>query len=259
MSRILLVHWNRDEARERATRLRRAGHTVVIHADQGGGGELRKVRNKPPDALVIDLARLPSHGRAVGVFMRQQKATRQVPLVFVDGEPEKVARIRQELPDAIYTDWRRLRGAITKAIKQPTREPVVPDTFAAYAGTPLPKKLGIEANSTVALVGAPKDFRKTLGKLPKDVKVKDQARGTAKVVLLFVKSAAELERRLAAASRAMAKGGSLWIAWPKKTSSVSSDLTQPLVRKIGMSSGLVDYKICAIDETWSGLRFARRG
>jgi len=98
VSRVLLVHWNPEEARERASRLRASGHRVEVYAGRGGEG-LRELRDRPPDAVVIDLSRLPSHGRAVAVFLRQQKGTRHVPLVFVEGEPEKVARARSLLPD----------------------------------------------------------------------------------------------------------------------------------------------------------------
>ncbi|UCF69543.1 MAG: DUF3052 domain-containing protein [Acidobacteriota bacterium] len=130
--------------------------------------------------------------------------------------------------------------------------------MAGYSGTPLPKKLGIKPDSTVALLGAPRDFERTLGMLPEGVKLRRQARGRAERVLLFVSARAELARRFPAAVRAMADGGGLWIVWPKKSSGVSTDLSQTEVRGYGLARGLVDYKICAIDETWSGLLFARR-
>ncbi|MHC4515486.1 MAG: PleD family two-component system response regulator [Planctomycetota bacterium] len=257
MVRVLLIHWNADEAKERLQRLRSAGHTATAYSQQGGGG-LQKFRDKPPAAVVIDLSRLPSHGRAVATWLRQQKATRQVPIVFVDGDREKVARTRKALPDAVYASWRGIRGALARALAKPPTKPVVPGTMADYSGTPLPKKLGIRAGSVVALLGAPDRFEKTLGKLPADVTLRHQARGKADLVMLFTKSRADLDRRLAAAKRTIADRGSLWIAWPKQASGVASDLTQQLVRKTGLATGLVDYKICAIDATWSGLRFARR-
>ncbi len=257
MRRVILTHWNESEANERAVRLRRAGYRVDI-IFQGGGEPFRDVRNKPPDAFVIDLTRLPSHGRAAGAFLRQQKATRLVPIVFVAGDPDKVARVKKELPDAIYTEWSRIRGALTRALKKPPVRPVVPDTMAGYSRTPLPKKLGIKPGKIVALLGVPRNFEKLLGPVRKEIQIKKQARGRADVIVLFVKSVSELFRRLPVAKRTMADGGSLWIAWPKKTSNVASDLPQAIVRKTGLDDGLVDYKICAIDQTWSGLCFARR-
>jgi hypothetical protein len=178
--------------------------------------------------------------------------------VFVEGDPEKVKRVRELFPDATYSQWSRIRGALRDALKHALEDPAVPGAMDSYSGAKLPGKLGIRSGSTVALIDAPKDFRRTLGILPDGVKVRRQARGQAHVVVLFVKSRVELERRLLCAERTLAQGGRLWIAWPKKTSGISSDLTQAVVRRVGLDSGLVDYKICAVDETWSGLCFARR-
>src|SRR5262245_17171977 len=132
--RIVLVHWNAAEAAERVARLARSGYDARVLSGQGGAG-LRRLRANPPDAIVIDLARLPSQGLAVATFLRQQKATRGVPLVFVGGAPEKVARARALLPDATYADWGRVRGALRKAIARRTERPVVPGTMDAYSGT----------------------------------------------------------------------------------------------------------------------------
>jgi hypothetical protein len=194
----------------------------------------------------------------LAVWLRQQKATRNVPLVFVEGAPDKTTKIREMMPDATFTDWRRIRGALDKAISRPPVDPLVPGTMDSYSGTPLVKKLGIKAGVTVALLSAPKDFERTLGKLPKDVTVKRQARGKADVILLFVKSHGELSKRLSVAARTMSEGGRLWINWPKKASGVTTDLSQQAVRSTGLDSGLVDYKISSIDKTWSGLCFAKR-
>ena len=100
---IRLVHWNAAEAAERAARLAHGG-LRVDHAPLDPAG-LKALRADPPDAVVIDLSRLPSHGRDLGAALRQSKATRGIPLVFVGDDPAKVARVRELLPDAIYTDW----------------------------------------------------------------------------------------------------------------------------------------------------------
>jgi hypothetical protein len=122
----------------------------------------------------------------------------------------------------------------------------------------LPKKLGIKPGSVVALLGAPKGFEKTLGALPDDVRLRNQARGRSNVTLLFAKSRAVLERRFPAAARALDEGGRLWLLWPKKASGVATDLNQNEVRAFGLAQSFVDFKISAIDETWSGLCFTRR-
>jgi CheY-like chemotaxis protein len=122
-----LVHWHEAEAAERAERLRSFGHDVVVHWQQDGGGDLtRALAAEPPDALVIDLGRLPSHGREVATWLRQKKSLRHVPIVFVPGDEAKTARIRELLPDAVFAPWERLRPALARAIARPVAAPVVP-------------------------------------------------------------------------------------------------------------------------------------
>jgi CheY-like chemotaxis protein len=168
MSRVILIHWNAAEAQERAGRLRSAGYQPDTFTPQDAPA-LRSLRESPPDAFVIDLSGLPSQGCAVATMLRQQKATRLIPIVFVGGDPEKVARVRGLLPDAVYTEWSRIVGALRKAIENPPTEPAVPGTMDGYAGTPLPKKLGLRTGSTVALLGAPAGFDKKLDPLPENV------------------------------------------------------------------------------------------
>ena len=143
MARVMLFHWNDVEARERAARLARIGHQAVIPLLRSGA-DFKPIAADPPDAFLIDLSRLPSHGREVAAALRERKATRHVPIVFVDGAPEKVDRIRALLPDATYTDWKRVRGALRAALRRPVAAPVVPGPMAGYSGTPLPQKLGIK-------------------------------------------------------------------------------------------------------------------
>ena len=136
---------------------------------------------------------------------------------------------------------------------------MTPQAPAGTSGTPLPKKLGIKPGSAVALLGAPEGFaRKTLGRLPEGAVVRTAARSAFDVGILFARSKAELVRRFPAAAKAMGEPGALWIAWPKKASGVVTDLDGNAVREFGLTAGLVDYKIAAIDVVWSGLCFARR-
>lgn len=129
---------------------------------------------------------------------------------------------------------------------------------SGYSGTPLPKKLGIKEGHTVAFVGSPEGFRSMLGDLPAGVRVKAQARGPLDVVVLFATRRADLERRFPRVARALDPAGGLWVAWPKKSSGEATDLTFESVQAIGLDEGLVDNKVAAIDQTWSGLRFVYR-
>ena len=256
MKRVRLIHWNAAEAAERAARLQAAGYSV--NAEMLTPEGLRELRASPPHAVVIDLSRTPSHGRDVGLGLRGYKATRHVPLVFVGGDLEKVARIKELLPDAVYSTWSRIRSALKRAIANPPRDPTVPGSvLAGYLGTPLTKKLGIKANSVVALIGAPRGFEKNLGKLPKGVTLRRRAGGRADLIIWFSKSCKDLESRIGRVAERVGRDG-LWIAWPKKSSRKAADLSQAEVRRIGLAAGLVDYKVCAIDATWSGLKFTRK-
>jgi hypothetical protein len=129
---------------------------------------------------------------------------------------------------------------------------------AGYSGTPLPRKLGIKPGARVGLIGAPAGFDTTLGELPPDVVVRNGLRGPFDVLVAFFDSAATLQRRLPALRGALDPAGGLWIAWPKRSSGADTDLSDGVVRELGLAAGLVDNKVCAIDELWSGLRFVYR-
>jgi len=128
--------------------------------------------------------------------------------------------------------------------------------MAGYSGTPLPQKLGIKPGHRVALLAAPPGFERVLGKLPADVSVASALDGRSPfdVIVLFVASSAELLRRFRATAKRLEPSGGLWVAWPKKASGVTTDVTEDVVRAVALEAGLVDNKVCAIDATWSGLR-----
>jgi DNA-binding response OmpR family regulator len=111
--RVRLIHWKPAEASERAAILRSGGYQVSY--ETFGPASFKEMREDPPDAVVIDLSRIPSHGRDVGLGIRQYKDTRHVPLIFVEGDPAKVERIRELLPDAVYTAWDRILDALKLA------------------------------------------------------------------------------------------------------------------------------------------------
>lgn len=127
--------------------------------------------------------------------------------------------------------------------------------MAGYSGTPLAKKLGFRENFRVALLSAPDDFGAELGVLPTGVKIFTTARPSSDLILFFTKSAAELRRKVPSLADKLTQTGMLWIAWPKKSSGVITDLSFDVVQQTGLAAGLVDTKICAINEVWSGLRF----
>jgi hypothetical protein len=122
----------------------------------------------------------------------------------------------------------------------------------------LPKKLGITEGSTVAFVNEPDDFASTLGRLPDGVTVRQRVRGRLDVIVYFTRSRAPLERRIERLKGALDPAGRLWIAWPKRASKVPTDMTEDVVREVALPIGLIDNKVAAIDEIWSGLQLVIR-
>ena len=131
---------------------------------------------------------------------------------------------------------------------------------AGYSGTPLPKKLGIADGHRVAVIGGPDTLAPALADAVPTALVGTSLRGRAPldIIVLFLRSRAELLRSLPKATARLAPRGGLWIAWPKRSSGVPTDLVEDTLREVILTTGLVDNKVCAIDETWSGLRFVRR-
>ena len=130
--------------------------------------------------------------------------------------------------------------------------------MAGYSSTPLAKKLGIKEGSRVALVNAPKNFQAELGELPYQVEFVRRGAKSLDIILFFVVSEKLLARDFAKLAKNLVTNGMIWIAWPKKSSGVATDLMFQSVQRIGLDAGLVDVKICAVDETWSGLKFVYR-
>ena len=256
--RVHLVHWKAAEAPERVEWLRSAGFEATYRA-LDTLDDMKALASDPGDAVVIDLGRLPSHGRELGVYLRSRKSSRGTPLLFVGGAPDKVERTRGVLPDAAFTTWSEIGDAIRAAIERAPESPPVPrSSFEAYATTPLVSKLGIRAGYSMLLVDAPAGFEETLGPLPDGVSLRARPDAPCRLAVWFVGSQRDIVERLDDVLSGVAEKGSLWIAWPKKASGVPSDLTQAAVRNTGLEMGLVDYKVCSIDGTWSGLLFTRR-
>jgi hypothetical protein len=272
MARAFYVHWNEEEGIDTVRRLREAGHAVEFHWDSGAEA-WRLLKESPPDVLVISLARLPSHGRRIAEVVHETKRLCELPVVFVDGEPDKVAATRTKFPAAkfctaaklasvlnrvrpfVAPDAGAVRRASTAATTKSRRGAVA---TAGYSGTALSQKLGIKPSCRLAILNAPDGFAQTLGELPTDVRVETKPGGVSDVIVLFARNRDQLNREFPKTARRLVSNGGLWVAWPKKASGVATDLTEDVVRAIGLAAGLVDNKVCAVDETWSGLRFVVR-
>lgn len=127
-----------------------------------------------------------------------------------------------------------------------------------YSGTPLVRKLGIVAGRELIVIQSPRPYGEMVASLPEGVKLRQRLHPGAEFIHLFSRSRADLERRFPRVAAALSDQGILWISWPKKSSPLAQDLTENVVREIGLATGLVDVKVCAIDDDWSGLKFVRR-
>ena len=255
----LLIHfisWDKVSIDSRISALKADRFDVIFGVPQDRNF-FQSIEEKSPAAVLIDLTRSPSQGRDIAVTLRTRKATRAIPIVFIKGVTG-MDSIRQLLPDAIFSSWDKVVGDIQRAVANPPSEPVVPGSvFAAYSGVPLAKKIGIKAGSSILAIHPPGELDTLLGNLPEGVTLCKDDKVNCDILLWFLRSQIELEKEIASiASRPDFK--SLWMIWPKKTSRLASDITQQTVRKTGLAHGLVDYKICSLDATWTGLCFAKR-
>ena len=252
MPRVLVIHRKPALAAERAARLSAEGLEASGYPALGTRA-FREIRAHPPDAILIDLTELPSYGRTIAVLLREQKSTRNIPLVFLKGDPEKAARVREVLPDAVFANTANLVPVILRTIARAPAVGAAPNVSAI----PLDKKLRVRPESTLAILEAPANIDDILGALPKGVRMVKKL-ADADLALFFVKSAAALGRALPRLASQMAPRRTLWICWPKRTSATPCDLTLNSIRDMVRPYDLIDSKICAIDPTWSGAAITLR-
>lgn len=248
MPTVRIIHWKEDEAQPLLTACRGTGFDIQYEV--GDGGVItRAIRTKPPDVLVIDLSRLPSHGREVAIWLRRTKGTRSIPIVFANGDPEKVAGVRERLPDATYVGNAKVAAAIRRLAKSAAKGNPVVERIREKSAV---EKLGIVAGATVAVIDPPRDFPNLLGTVPDKVEF---AEDEAPLTLWFVHDRESLLNSLRE-MRAAAVRTKLWLLWRKGAKGEA--LTQNVLREITREVGLVDYKICAVDARWSAMLFARK-
>jgi hypothetical protein len=255
---LRLVCTDVEAAAGRVRLLEKAGYEV--HAGPSPtkqiGGHFRDLA---PAVIVIDMDRLPSHGRAVAVVLRTTKSTRHFPIVFAGGQPEKVARARADMPDACFTAWKSVARAIAEFLQNPPANPIEPPGYMdQFAGSSTIKKLGFKAGMRIGMLGEPEGFVEQLGELPLDVEFSSNVDRKTQLALWFVRSHGELESEVAFMAARLPDGCSIWIVHPKQTSRIRSDFNQNDVRNAALLVGLVDYKVCSVDADWSGLKFARK-
>ena len=210
-----------------------------------------------PAVLVFDLDKLPSRSREIALILRSSRSAHHIQILFAGGSPEKTVRIRSENPDAVYAAWSEAPRALATLLAHPQATPVVapPRNFSA---TPLLKKLGINTSMEVALIAAPDGFEDILGDLPENTALLSRLRPTTSLALCFIRSLEDLSSTLDLLTLRLPKPASVWIIHPKRSGKHHVDFNQNHVREESLAAGLVDYKVCSIDEAWSALKFAWR-
>jgi hypothetical protein len=252
MARIRVLHWKESEAQPLLHALRASGHQVD-YQEKLQPGLMAAIRTAGTDAIVIDLSRLPAQGREIAVACRGSKSIRHIPIVFVAGDPEKVQKIRDLMPDASYTTLARVAAAVKRSIAAPPATPVVPpQMMERMTGRPTAQKMGIVEGSRVALIDPPPDYTRVLGELPKDVALEEDPEANAPVTLWFVRDPEEYIRALPR-KRNLAGKSRLWVVWPKRQ---RQGINQTVIRETALNLGLVDYKICSVNEVWTAMAFA---
>ena len=251
MPRVRLFHWKAKEAGPLIAKLHEAGYEVVHNAETQSPSA-REIKASGAVAVVIDLSRMPSHGKYVGAWLRGSKSTRHIPPVFVGGEAEKVAAIKKHLPDAVYASMAGVGAALKKAIGNPLSDPVVPRQMMETApGRTAAQKMGIRAGTVVGVIDPPADYLRVMGEMPEGVAMEEDSRRVCPVTVWFVHDPAEYEAALAS-RRVLAARSRLWIGWQKGR---RDGLNGNFVRERALAMGLVDYKICSLDRVWTGMVF----
>jgi CheY-like chemotaxis protein len=192
MIRVYLIHRKEEERRERIKQLNAVGYEVVSDLPSGPSFA-KQVEEQTPDVILIDLSRLPSQGRDLGVTMRSRKGTRSIPILFLEGTTEKVEPIRKLLPDAVYTTWNDVLPEIKTALDSKGKEFTAHHSvFAAYAGKPLAEKLGIKPGFRVSLNHAPEEIAQEIGALRSGTLLVMTYDPKADLYLWFLRSEEEL-------------------------------------------------------------------
>jgi hypothetical protein len=151
-----------------------------------------------------------------------------------------------------------LRAEFSPHTEYNLRRALIATSMPGYSGTPLPKKLGIKPGARVWLGDAPAEVRAELSAALAGCKNANNGKSALDFAMLFTKSKTELAKEFNRLSKRLAPAGMLWVSWPKRSSGVATDLDENKVRQIGLDAGLVDVKVCAVTEVWSGLKFVRR-
>ena len=249
--RVRVIHWKPEESGPLIARCEAAGFAVE-YAPERFPEIARAIRQSPPDVIVIDLSRLPSHGRECAVALRTTKYSREIPLILAGGEATKVDAIRKLLPDVVFISYDGVCDAIRSARK--VTNPVTPTPIMErYGNRTVAQKLGAKEGTAIAVIDAPRDYADVIGPLPEGAALLEEPETIEPITLWFIRDERTYQDVLPK-MRKLAARTKLWVAWRKG----SKQFTGDMVRIQAINAGLVDYKICALGQSWSGMAFAAK-
>ncbi len=266
---IKLLSWHADVAAKAAS-LKSKGMEIDAAPLVRTSAVIGELARLGPAMLVLDLDRLPSTSREIALMLRASKSARNIPVLFAGtlpsegGLPEKYARLKSELPDIPYTEWKHAKREMLWLLEQPRTAPYIVPPLRVYTSS-LAQKLGIlpAASKTspkprqIAIVGEPEGFVELLGNLPATVTFASRINARTHLALCFVRSSEDLAAAIEMLTLRLPGKTSAWIVYPKRISKKRRDFNENDVRHSALAAGLVDYKICSINADWSGLKFAR--
>ena len=247
-----MISWNEKVAGDKKRLLEVQGFRVDPVMSHGTG-MVGKLTAAAPSALVIDLDSKPAYGREVAIYMRNTASIRHLPLVFVGGVGDKIARVRAELPDAVYCGWDAVRAGINKAITAPPGRPVRPRARgeAVPSGSVLARKLDLGPEKRVSIQGDVIGLGKRLG-----TEFDERISRETGIAIVVVRTEQDLDAAFDYVAGQLPPKAGLWIVYPKRSGRLKTDFSQKDLLALGAARSLIGYKTCAIDADWSGLRFA---
>lgn len=247
--RVILLHWKSQEIDELAAWL--TGVQVTPYAPVTGEGMKGLSTYAVPDALVVCLDRMPSHGNAVAWHYRSRKATRHVPIVFVGGEAAKVAKVRESMPDAVFCEWKNASQAVLKAIANPPVAGMVAPKAMMPSNRHMAAKLGLKAGMRLALIGAPAALERLVPGLDVEVEVVEAPDARTDATFWFVRVAGEVEDGFRWIGPQLGPKPRLWVFYRKGGKGV----TWTGLSEAAAVYGLAQYKVLSLNDEWTGVAF----
>ncbi len=255
--RALLLHWKEEELADLASRLSGSGFHIEPYVPVPGEGLKGLVARGRPDLLLVSLDRLPSNGHAVADHFRKRKDARMIPIVFVGGAPEKVAKIRAAMPGCWFAGWDTAARTMQQAISGVGAPPVAREKLSLPPPRAMYEKLGLKADSEVAVLGAPADLYRLVPDLPFEVFEVDQPSPRTDTTLWFLRSLDEVDDGFAWIAARMSRPR-IWTFYRRGS---KSGMNWGLLSERAAAVGLAQYKILRFNDEWTGVAFgiARKG